>query len=199
MQKVYMVINQKLKGKRIELDIVHWLKSHGVESAQRTQQYSGTEGTSDIICPNELPEWHIECKGTKSGLLIRSQLLKWYEQVGRDCPVDKQAVILNKSNGKELIALMPFSTWLEVTKERSPFQIDLILTDSVNAAEDLNFKYRYFNAACWFNQGANFPPAALYFILDEKAPFQTLVIIRAEYWLWLARPMERHLGDACNN
>ncbi len=49
------------KGKRGEREAVKFLKSLGYTDAQRTQQYNGL-GLSDVICPESLPDLHIEVK-----------------------------------------------------------------------------------------------------------------------------------------
>lgn len=101
-----MRINSRQKGKRIELYIVHWLKERGCPSARRTQQYSGTEGTSDITC-EELNNWHIECKGVKKRP-APSIYAKWLRQVARDASKGKQAVIICKMNRTPLYVVIPF-------------------------------------------------------------------------------------------
>lgn len=104
------MVNSKQKGKRVELELVHWLEDHGIR-ARRTQQFNGAEGLSDIISA-DLPECHIECKGVKDATLNRSKLLEWLEQVIRDCPADQPApVLLCKSNGKAVVAALPLSVW----------------------------------------------------------------------------------------
>lgn len=179
-----MVINQKQKGKRVELDIVHWLKDHGCDSARRTQQFAGTEGPSDILCPTELPDWHIECKGTKSSLLTKSQLLKWHAQITKDCPVAKQAVILNKSNGKELVALIPFDVWMLLTYERTQFQVEINIRESILLANLLEEAKAIREVYAYLNNGLSPQPYAIYYILSH--PSTILVGVLAEEWIRLA-------------
>ena len=131
------MVNQKKKGSRIELELVHWLKNHGIESARRTQQFSGKEGTSDIVATDELPNWHIESKGTKSSLLTRSTIKKWLTQVKTDSK-QKYSVILNKANSKDLIAIIPFSVWRELKHtETSKYSINVVVAESINAVDGL--------------------------------------------------------------
>ena len=55
-----MPLNSKSKGKRGELELVHWLKDHGIE-AERGVQYSGSPGSPDIKAKGL--EWlHFEVK-----------------------------------------------------------------------------------------------------------------------------------------
>ena len=56
-----MPINSNAKGKAGERLLCKYLKSLGYHDAQRTQQYNGL-GLSDVICPETLPNLHIECK-----------------------------------------------------------------------------------------------------------------------------------------
>lgn len=55
-------MNSKQKGNRGERLGRDYLKSLGFGDARRTQQYSGTEGPSDVVCPLSLPDLHIEVK-----------------------------------------------------------------------------------------------------------------------------------------
>lgn len=56
-----MGLKSRNKGKVGEREAVAFLKSLGFDDAQRTQQYNGL-GKSDIICPESLPNVHIEVK-----------------------------------------------------------------------------------------------------------------------------------------
>ena len=67
--------NSKRKGKNGELEFAHFLQDHGYK-ARRTQQYSGTEGTSDVV---GLPGHHIEVKRNE-----RLNVYKAVEQALRD-------------------------------------------------------------------------------------------------------------------
>jgi hypothetical protein len=49
------------KGKRGERNARDWLKEMGFLDARRTAQHKGT-GTSDVECPESLPNVHIEVK-----------------------------------------------------------------------------------------------------------------------------------------
>ena len=105
-------INSKDKGKRIELLVSNWLKDRGCLSARRSQQYNGIAGTSDVLA-DELPNVHIECKGTTSPTIPRCLLTKentkkpgWILQVVRDCPKDRSWVIFFKANNHDLITII---------------------------------------------------------------------------------------------
>lgn len=98
-------INSKKKGSRVELELVHWLKERGVVSARRTQQFSGKEGTSDVVAPDELPSFHIEVKGTAGAKLEKSKLKKWVEQICRDKVSNSLPVIFHKANNHPWVAI----------------------------------------------------------------------------------------------
>lgn len=103
------MVNAKQKGSRGEREFAEWLRENGCASARRTQQYCGTEGTSDITV-QELSEWHIEHKATKSAKIAPSMLKAWFKQVRTDCPADKLPVIINTPNGRGRVAILPLRT-----------------------------------------------------------------------------------------
>lgn len=94
----------KSRGRRVETDIVYWLKEVGIETARRTSQFSGKEGTSDVTIP-ELSNWHIEVKGHSSHVLPQSMLKSWVLQLRRDCPKDSKSVIIWQPNRQPPICL----------------------------------------------------------------------------------------------
>lgn len=99
-------MNQNKKGKRIERELVHFLKDHGFASARRTEQYCGKAGTADIDC-KELSDFHIESKGVKEPSFKKSQLKKWSEQLEADCPEGKIPILFCKINGEDWLTLIP--------------------------------------------------------------------------------------------
>lgn len=101
------MINVCQKGKRVERELVTWLKSKGISSARRTRQYNG-EGLSDVVAMEDLPNFHIECKGVKAKYLTRTQINNWAEQLKRDCPTNLVPVLFCKRNNIDWIALCPF-------------------------------------------------------------------------------------------
>lgn len=98
-------MNQNQKGKRVERELVHFLKEHGFASARRTEQYCGKAGTSDVEC-KELSDFHIESKGVKDSKLTKSQVNKWYSQLEEDCPIGKTPILFCKANGKDWVTLV---------------------------------------------------------------------------------------------
>lgn len=134
-----MNVNQK--GKRVEREIAAWLRDCGILSARRTQQYNG-EGLSDVVA-DELPEWHIESKGTKSALLTKSLLISWTIQVKKDCPPSLKPVIFNKANGKAIVAITT-PTVFNYYRNAHEAITEIFVGDSVNAyqlLEDMRIKH----------------------------------------------------------
>lgn len=137
------MINVCQKGKRVERDLVNWLKARGCTSARRSAQHCGlpTNGTtgeidnSDIVVPEELPSWHIESKATKSPKIPASMLKKWVNQVKTDCPKGKLAVILNVANGISPIAILTSDTYKAVARQIS--SITVATDDSFAPAMEL--------------------------------------------------------------
>lgn len=85
-----MMINSKRKGKVGELELVNILKDRGL-TARRTQQYSGTDGTSDVIC-EELNDFHIEVKRDE-----RLNVQKALTQAENDS-TDKIPIVAHRKN-----------------------------------------------------------------------------------------------------
>lgn len=130
-------INAKKKGSRVELELVHWMKERGVKSARRTQQFSGKEGTSDVVAPEDLPSFHIEVKGTATSKLEKSKLKKWVEQLYADCPENKLPVLFNKANNKDWIALVLDYEFITIFKDAF-FVLQTSVEESFHAYECLN-------------------------------------------------------------
>lgn len=57
-----MGLKSRTKGKVGEREAVNFLKSLGFEDARRTVQFNGRDGKSDVVCPESLPNVHIEVK-----------------------------------------------------------------------------------------------------------------------------------------
>ena len=96
-----MPINSKEKGKRGERDAVKFLRGSGFRNARRSQQYSGNDGTADIIVP-ELAYIHIEVKfrfdiGVGTCVLDRACSQSSRDADGRSVPV----VLWRKSGDRQ--------------------------------------------------------------------------------------------------
>jgi len=104
-----MTINSKKKGKGGELEFVHILKEHGYES-RRGVQYSGLEGSPDVVCDN-LP-CHFEIKRTE-----RLDIYSAIAQAKRDCPIGKWRVVASRRNNSEWLITMTADDWFDLIKE----------------------------------------------------------------------------------
>lgn len=136
-------MNSKQKGSRGERELAQWLRDNGCASARRTQQYCGTEGTSDITVA-ELSDWHIEHKATKNAKIQPSMLKAWFKQVRTDCPTDKLPVIINTPDNRERVAILPLRTVEALRLNLSTFTnlyLHFIDTD-LGVAHDLEYLLR---------------------------------------------------------
>ena len=90
--------NSNRKGKTGEREVAALLRSLGLD-ARRTQQYSGTEGTADLV--SSLPGVHWEVKR-----YARIASLRFLEQAERDClPNDLPVVAMREDRGEWTIQL----------------------------------------------------------------------------------------------
>ena len=89
-------INSKQKGKRGELELVHYLKSYGVE-ARRGVQYEGSSDSPDVI--SDLEDIYIECKNTQN-----TSFYKWMEKAEAEADKNQTPVIFHRKNaGKWMV------------------------------------------------------------------------------------------------
>jgi len=100
-----MPINSKRKGKRGELELVQFLKDHGLD-AERSVQYKGRADSADVICP-ALPHVHFENKCTE-----RTDLYGWIEQAVKDSGGHGTPVVTHKKNRKEFLAIMTLEDFI---------------------------------------------------------------------------------------
>ena len=82
----------KCKGKSGELEVVHILREAGFEDARRTQQFSGQDGTSDVL---GIPGYHLEVKRQET-----YRIDAWLEQAEHDAAEEGTipVLIFRKSN-----------------------------------------------------------------------------------------------------
>lgn len=104
--------NSNSKGKRGEREFANLLKDNGY-FARRTQQYSGTEGTSDVT--SELP-FHFEVKRVE-----RLNLSKAMEQAINDSD-DNLPVVAHRKNREDWLITMQFKDWIKLVKQVSQFK-----------------------------------------------------------------------------
>ncbi len=117
------------KGKRGEREAVAYLTQIGFPDARRTQQYNGM-GLSDVICPESLPELHIEVKRTETIGLGTVELSEALEQAERDSDGNPWCVLWRRSRQKWRLTFcdpwrVPFTVCGDV-------DIALILRNSMN-------------------------------------------------------------------
>ena len=102
-------MNSRQKGKRGELECVHWLRDNGF-TARRGQQFKGTADSPDVIAG--IP-FHIEVK-----LREALNLYKAMEQAVKESP--KVPVIYHRKNRTEPLITMRAADWIELVKAVYP-------------------------------------------------------------------------------
>lgn len=103
-------MNSRSKGKRGELEFVHFCRDHGIE-ARRTQQYSGTEGTADVLLP-AFPWLHVEVKRTE-----KFRIYDALEQAEGDAfQAGKLAAVFHRRNRGEWIMVCGGLTGLDLMR-----------------------------------------------------------------------------------
>jgi len=187
-----MKINAKQKGSSGERALAEWLRDNGCPSARRTQQYCGTEGTSDVTV-TELFSWHIEHKATKSANIPPSKLAAWLQQVGTDCPAGKLPVIINTPNNRSRIAIIPAITVEALRAHVTGFtQVFTLYVDTLGGnACDFENELRRINAE-WVTRhivcGETCPSwCTLIGNVKTKLGVQHYLVLRASDWLALAK------------
>lgn len=101
-------MNSRAKGKRGELELVHYLKANGI-IARRGQQFAGGTDSPDVIAQTPLHTCHIEVKRRESG-----NLYHWLEQATKDASPEKYPVVVHKRNGKEWVAIIDLKHFLRI-------------------------------------------------------------------------------------
>lgn len=101
-------MNSRQKGKRGELEFVHYLKDRNIE-ARRGQQYAGGGDSPDVIAGGILSNAHIEVKRREAG-----NPYDWLEQAIRDAKAGKVPFVAHKRNGREWIAILDMDHFLQI-------------------------------------------------------------------------------------
>lgn len=101
--------NSRQKGKRGELELVHFFRERGL-SAYRTQQHSGRAGDDDVRIV-ELPWVHNECKRTE-----KVRIYAALDQAARDAVEGRVPMVWHRQNGK---------AWIAITD--AGYQIDILM------------------------------------------------------------------------
>lgn len=103
---MYVPINSKQKGKRVELKVVHWLHDLGFVLARRGQQYAGGAGSPDVVVP-EIPSLSLEVKGRPSEP-SKIQMLAWLDKAEREAGPGRRAALVLVVDGRS-----PRLIWLD--------------------------------------------------------------------------------------
>lgn len=101
-------MNSRQKGKRGELEFVHYLKARGIE-ARRGQQFAGGNDSPDVIAGGPLKDTHIEVKRREAG-----NPYIWLDQAERDAGESKFPLVAHKRNGKDWIAILDMDHFLQI-------------------------------------------------------------------------------------
>lgn len=102
--------NSKRKGSKGELELAHKLKELGFPEARRSQQYSGTESTADII---GTPGLHVECKRVE-----KLNIYNAIEQAERDAGSSgDKPIVMHRRNAKPWLATMYLEDFAEIYGE----------------------------------------------------------------------------------
>lgn len=104
--------NSKRKGKAGELEWAKFLRDHGFEDARRTQQYSGTCGTMDVI---GLPGHHCEVK--------RVEKLNVYRALGQAQKDSKGSgnipIVAHRRNRSEWLVTLRAEDYLKIVSKNN--------------------------------------------------------------------------------
>jgi Holliday junction resolvase len=103
------MVNSCRKGKKGELEFVHFLKEHDI-NARRGQQFKGTPDSPDII--SDFDKIHFEVKRVEQLRLYQS-----LEQAEEDARKDQTPVVVHRRNNKKWIAIMDAEEFVELVKK----------------------------------------------------------------------------------
>lgn len=101
-------MNSRNKGKRGELEFVHFLKARGIE-ARRGQQFAGGGDSPDVMAGNCFEHVHIEVKRCESG-----NPYNWLAQAIHDAAEGKVPLVAHKRNGKGWIAIVDMDHFIQL-------------------------------------------------------------------------------------
>lgn len=100
--------NSKIKGKKGELEIAHYLQDQGYDS-HRGQQYCGSNGDADVI---GVPGLHIEVKRTE-----KCHPYVYLDQAKKDARNDETPIVVHRQSRKPWIVIMDMDDFFRVWKE----------------------------------------------------------------------------------
>lgn len=106
-------MNSNAKGKRGEREFRDVLRAAGYCKARRGQQFSGSNESPDVVCP-ELPGIHWEVKRCEI-----SKPYTWMDQALTDLTKGNDhsiPVVAHKRNGQEWLAILQMVDLLEIIR-----------------------------------------------------------------------------------
>jgi len=103
-------VNSRQKGKRVERLWRDQLREAGFLKAFRGQQYCGSAGNADVVCP-ELPTIHFEVKGVQN-LNVLAAMKQAIADAGNKTPV-----VSHKKNGEPWLVTMLAADWLRLVND----------------------------------------------------------------------------------
>lgn len=106
------VLNSRQKGKRVERLWRDQLREAGFLKAYRGQQYCGSAGDADVVCP-ELPSIHWEVKGVQNLNVLNAVK----QAVSDSAKSGRTPVVAHKKNGEPWLVTMLADDWLDLVKE----------------------------------------------------------------------------------
>lgn len=104
-------MNSRNKGKRGELEFVHYLKDKGIE-ARRGQQYAGGGDSPDVMAGGIFKNYHFEVKRREAG-----NPYHWIEQAEHDAAGCNIPVVAHKRNGKKWLAIIDMDLLVNLVRE----------------------------------------------------------------------------------
>lgn len=102
-RQVQGMTNSNQKGKRGELEVVRFLREHGIQ-ARRSQQYCGVAGDSDVKCQHP---WHIEVKRVE-----KLNINKAVHQAVSEAASDRLPIVFHRKNGGSWLVTMQAEDFL---------------------------------------------------------------------------------------
>lgn len=105
----------KEKGKRGERELAGILRQHGYSDSHRGQQYSGADGSADVV---GLPGIHIECKRVEK-LNLYDAMAQAIEGGTKPLPFegDRLPAVFHRKNNHSWLVTMRLEDWIKIYKE----------------------------------------------------------------------------------
>lgn len=96
-------MDSREKGKRGELELSHFLTTHGF-NARRGQQYCGSNGDADVV---GVPGYHLEVKRVE-----KLNIEKAMQQSIDDARENEIPVVVHRKNRKPWLVTMRLEEWI---------------------------------------------------------------------------------------